>query len=603
MSSRIDDAGEKIGGARKDWNNRALDMEDLGGMTAEEAAELVRKEAVWPVPDYEAMVEGGTAPEAAALIKIIRDRMAAKPNYKILQLGTRDLRSPALIASDFLRMTEKVRDSLVQARTPQDVKDAFHRVYEAIGWQDGWRNNETRHLAASIRKGRACPLRVTSRDVSKANAMVAEGFPAKVPAWRKGVKLIPRSDGTLTAVKGKKIIGGGFLTKEEAFEHVRQKAEEKRASSKNKLAEPQRPKLTQIERSGLPDHRKGRDISAEEFIETFGFRGVEFGLWLPDNERQEVLNQAYDGLLDLADVMEVDPRALSLDGTIAAAFGARGSGRNAAHYEPGRKVINITRLSGAGALAHEFAHALDHWCGTVDASERNSHPGGIPSGSGWHQIWRERTQYLTNLDPDTAQSWEVLMGVILTRMRGQAEEIEHYFKAIESVEEKMRQQVQSRDQYLRIVAQRDGAKPDRKYLKKVEDWLSYIRGRKAKLEEAMNEVIAGERAPGWTATAFMREAQKLSGKSGDYWTRPTELFARAFECFVFDEIARKGGESPYLVHGVEADRYAQGYKGNPYPTGWERVTINDQISFVIQSLRPRLQQGLVPEENLSAQNM
>ena len=31
-----------------------------------------------------------------------------------------------------------------------------------------------------------------------------------------------------------------------------------------------------------------------------------------------------------------------------------------AHYEPARNVINLTRLKGAGSLAHEWGHALDY---------------------------------------------------------------------------------------------------------------------------------------------------------------------------------------------------------------------------------------------------
>ncbi len=76
---------------------------------------------------------------------------------------------------------------------------------------------------------------------------------------------------------------------------------------------------------------------------------------------------------------------------------------------------------------------------------------------------------------------------------------------------------------------------------------------------------------GWgkVKSSYSEQATKLSGKSGEkgYWARPTELLARAFEAYVFDKI--KVGEriSQYLVQGVEAERYASGYRGNPYPVG------------------------------------
>lgn len=48
---------------------------------------------------------------------------------------------------------------------------------------------------------------------------------------------------------------------------------------------------------------------------------------------------------------------------LAIAFGSRGKGNALAHYEPSRAVINLTKMKGAGSLAHEFGHALDDMLG------------------------------------------------------------------------------------------------------------------------------------------------------------------------------------------------------------------------------------------------
>ncbi|MCF0186213.1 MAG: hypothetical protein HUJ98_06975, partial [Bacteroidaceae bacterium] len=111
------------------------------------------------------------------------------------------------------------------------------------------------------------------------------------------------------------------------------------------------------------DWRKGKDISEREFGETFGFRGVQFGNWANQKDRQNALNEAYDALMDMADVLGVSPKALSLNGELGMAFGARGVGGFAAHYESGQVVINITKTRGAGSLAHEWWHALDNYFG------------------------------------------------------------------------------------------------------------------------------------------------------------------------------------------------------------------------------------------------
>ncbi len=109
------------------------------------------------------------------------------------------------------------------------------------------------------------------------------------------------------------------------------------------------------------DYRKGKDVTAEEFAKQFGFRGVQFGNWANQADRQAALNNAYDSFMDMAKIIGVSPRAMSLDGELSIAFGSRGSGAANAHYEPGEVVINLTKTRGAGALAHEWWHALDNY--------------------------------------------------------------------------------------------------------------------------------------------------------------------------------------------------------------------------------------------------
>ena len=109
------------------------------------------------------------------------------------------------------------------------------------------------------------------------------------------------------------------------------------------------------------DYRGGKDVTEKDFAETFGFRGVQFGNWTNQNDRQAAVNNAYDSFMDLANIIGVSPRALSLNGELGIAFGSRGSGRANAHYESNNVVINLTKTRGAGSLAHEWWHALDNY--------------------------------------------------------------------------------------------------------------------------------------------------------------------------------------------------------------------------------------------------
>ena len=68
-----------------------------------------------------------------------------------------------------------------------------------------------------------------------------------------------------------------------------------------------------------PERRTG-NVTADDFKATFGFRGVQFGNWNNQDERQALMNDAWDGLMDLADVLGLPPKALGLNGDLALAY-------------------------------------------------------------------------------------------------------------------------------------------------------------------------------------------------------------------------------------------------------------------------------------------
>jgi hypothetical protein len=89
-------------------------------------------------------------------------------------------------------------------------------------------------------------------------------------------------------------------------------------------------------------------------------RGVQFGNSMTDDERQRHLRLASGAFADLADLLELRDEEISLGGILGIAFGARGKGTALAHYEPGLRVINLTRKNGLGSLAHEWGHFFDN---------------------------------------------------------------------------------------------------------------------------------------------------------------------------------------------------------------------------------------------------
>lgn len=143
-------------------------------------------------------------------------------------------------------------------------------------------------------------------------------------------------------------------------------AEEKEAKKpRSKKMQYQVPKISSVNRIG-PDYlAEGRHADENDF-KSLGIKGVEFGACLSDEEAQSFMDDCYLAFCDLARVLGIDKKEVSLGGTLSLAFGARGyGGSGPATYNPKYRVINFTRDGGAGSLAREWAHALDYYMGKI----------------------------------------------------------------------------------------------------------------------------------------------------------------------------------------------------------------------------------------------
>ncbi len=148
----------------------------------------------------------------------------------------------------------------------------------------------------------------------------------------------------------------------------------------------------------------GREVNAStvkagsDFVmNNLKMRGLQWGNSVTDDEREYHLQKSSEALADLADVVGFPDDAMSLHGVLGLAIGARGKGTASAHYEPGTKVINLTRKNGVGTLAHEWGHALDHYL-----------TGGSVSNSGGDYMSNRTSQFRFKKNPDG--SWATTDG-------------------------------------------------------------------------------------------------------------------------------------------------------------------------------------------------
>ncbi|QSX35196.1 hypothetical protein JYB87_08385 [Shewanella avicenniae] len=112
-------------------------------------------------------------------------------------------------------------------------------------------------------------------------------------------------------------------------------------------------------RSG-PDYRFDEPADFIQIRDTFGFAAVRIGKWVTNEEAQKAANLLFDALADLAFVLNVPPQTLGLRQKLNLDFGIGGTQGVQAHYAPQTKTLALAKNAGAGALAHEFWHALDH---------------------------------------------------------------------------------------------------------------------------------------------------------------------------------------------------------------------------------------------------
>lgn len=392
----ITDFGEKIGGSRKDvWTAY---RDSVQGETADEIRALPLAKA-WPAPDYQKLIDEGSDLAAVGLMRAARDVIPAKPRtgYKVSSWANavkqmRDLALGILDGSIDVEVAGRVMANTSLRSAPTILHKA--ELYQAVGHQRSLADLELSSGSYSLYNGVKYDPPKSIWTISRASKSSAFGnwprtiahgdtkeqvlaaFKARYDQLTdtnskpKAVSfdIYSRKNGSGWVV-GKKV-GRNYLDLSQPFEQVAEARAYRDAHQDELIAQLKRRKDIPDERRDLnqprvgEDMRGGADVTPEMFANAFGFRGVEFGNWVEQGRRQRDLNDAFDVLMDLAAVLGISPKAISLNGELGLAFGARGSGGvkpAAAHYEPGKVVINLTKMNGAGSLGHEWWHALDNY--------------------------------------------------------------------------------------------------------------------------------------------------------------------------------------------------------------------------------------------------
>jgi hypothetical protein len=392
-AARIEDVGEKIGGARKDvWSGF---RDDIGAVSDDAIAEQPLSK-VWPQPDYQKLIDAGLDAGTVAMVRSLRDAIPSKPrqSFKVRRWAAqvKELRAFALEMLDGQMPHQKLRTELLKAGS-RDLRGIAGRaeLYEAVGHGQSLEGITFGEHFYTLYKGKPnvtlwaveqaansssfgnWPRELATGD-TKEQALEAFKKLHANQAKQEAKANVPSFDIWSTRRTGEihvgKKIGRNYAELAGPFKTVREAREYRDQHLDELTTKLEKYKEIPVERADInrprvgQDMRQGLDVSPEQFREAFGFRGVEFGNWVEQGRRQQDLNDAFDALMDMAAVLQLPPKAISLNGELGLAFGARGSGGKnpaAAHYERGKVVINLTKKSGAGSLGHEWWHAVDNY--------------------------------------------------------------------------------------------------------------------------------------------------------------------------------------------------------------------------------------------------
>jgi hypothetical protein len=352
--SAISNAGEDLKGSARHIRNQWRTLEDAerDGM----AEQLVTRDQLLKNEPHNLSNHADKNPIGVIMLNEILRAFPPKPGYKARTLTEQEAKQNRSEYLDAYRTVKAEAEKIAASGEDDPVRISFLMSQTVSGEIDRLRTqfgrwNDTANGLVNYSNS----LRMTY----KRNSLSSK---VKEFISQSGISKTDVPEGTAADV-AMQIIEG------KTFSQVLGRKGEKR----EKKFDPAELYVGKAERSGGPElPAKTAKESLNYLIDKAGLRGVQFGNSVTDAEREHHAKMAAGAMLDLASVMGFPVDAVGLGGKLGLAMGARGKGNALAHYEPSTKVINLTRKSGVGSLAHEWGHAFDNEMGRGEPGSRQA---------------------------------------------------------------------------------------------------------------------------------------------------------------------------------------------------------------------------------------
>lgn len=542
------DAGKRVHGSRKEqaMYNKLISSSDLQSIEQDEATaiELIKKDKVFPKIDSQLEKENGTDAGCAFLKTKIRQAFPAKP-YQ----NTKESRE------QYVKMAEAINIILSEAVTIDDLKKLFaittngeivektdfgmifgkqlrNIVFVLYGYRSGV--GVARQVLINARQYSGITKESAKihfntlkeyynklidrqqRCIDSAKNILSQSdlrqHKADDLTFRGGMlrsaRDIPEYVKYVTGVCTR-FIGDHkreFDTKKELFPYKEFKPDWSWADTK-KSTKAKSSSKTSIEVVPLSYIKRTgglliEDADEQVVIKKLHFKSLTLGNYVKDTEAKEHIRHFVAAIIDLCEVLDIN---LSINENLAIGFGAFGRGGKAmATYYPTRQLINLTKRNGDGSVAHEWGHFFDHFLNGFSMSKKPL----------------RTEEYLNSITEAFGSSRKYLTSA--NRFLA-----ENYFKSL--LDDILRKKIS-----------------DTPFHQSIAGLITMLRFGYYHLDDVLISYTSPQNEEKKPTDSFLYHNSKLQGS---YWKDIAELFARSFECYVFDKLTEKGRVNNYLVSG------------------------------------------------------
>jgi hypothetical protein len=574
------DAGKRVHGSRKEqaMYSKLISSSDLNSIEQDEATaiELIKKDKVFPKVDAQFEKENGTDAGCAYLKIKIRQAFPATPyqnskqareQYVKMAEAIQTILSEAIVIEDLKKLFAIATNGEIIEKTDFGMifgKQLRNIVFVLYGYSNGVGAAKKTLIEArqysGVSKETAAPLfnnlkeyydNLTKRQqkcIDSAKQIISTSDLKRHKSddltFRGGMLNSARSIEEyvkyVTSVCTRFIndYQREFNTKKEQFPYKEFKPDWSWADTKKttKARSNTKPTLEAVPLSYIK--RTGglliEEADEQTVIKNLHFKSLTLGNYVKDTEAREHIRHFVAAIVDLCEVLDIN---LSMNENLAIGFGAFGRGGKAmATYYPTRQLINLTKRNGDGSVAHEWGHFFDHFINSFELSK-------LPLRSeNYNELILEKfgskRKYLTS--PKSSLRAD-------------------YFKSLVAY----------------II---EKSIPESPFHKSMAGLIAMLRFGYNHLDDSLvsfTQPNSHEKKP---TDSYLYYHSKLQGS---YWSNIAEMFARSFECYVYDKLKEQGRVNNYLVSG--------GLFSFPvYPQGKERECINKCFDHLIDAMKTHL---------------